>query len=396
MPAVAFSLGSKTKIREARPGIAGQKRKQNLFDNDGEDDNTEAASATEDVTLFDGQSYDILPSSKSPKLSDASKNTERPPQKYKNLAALHTARQHTKQAETVDSKLYEYDAVYDSFSAPKKKASEDTMDNVPKYMLNLLKSAEVRKRDQLRAKERLLQKEREAEGDEFADKEKFVTDAYKAQQEETRRLEEEEAAREAVDEEKRRKGGGMTGFYKELLKKDEERALEISKAAKEVVTKPKVGCDIEEEAEENPEEKSAAQVAAELNAHGAKVAVNDEGEVVDKRQLLSAGLNMAAKPKSGAAQPSKTAAQNLKGVGYSRPIATSSGREAQRERQTRMMAEQLERMAEQQAQAEAESQKALEDKARSQKTVTDISSAKERYLARKKAQEVEKAKKCGT
>ena len=59
-------------------------------------------------------------------------------------------------------------------------------------MENLLAAAEVRKRDQLRAKEKMLLREREAEGDDYADKEKFVTAAYRAQQEDMRRLEEEE------------------------------------------------------------------------------------------------------------------------------------------------------------------------------------------------------------
>ena len=83
-----------------------------------------------------------------------------------------------------------------------------------------MQAAEVRKRDQLRAQEPLLRIEREAEGDEFADKEKFVTGAYKAQQEEVRRMEEAEAKREAEEEKRKRKGGGMSGF---LQRSPEER-----------------------------------------------------------------------------------------------------------------------------------------------------------------------------
>jgi coiled-coil domain-containing protein 55 len=360
MPAIAFGLGSKAKPVPSKPGIAGQKRKQVLLDDDEDVDETKSLPAMENVSVLDSQNYHSPPPSKSPKLSSDAKKNGKPPQQYTNLSALHTAKKHTEQASTVNSTLYDYDAVYDSFQAPKKKATDETKATVPKYMSNLLQSAEVRKRDQLRAKERLIQREREAEGDDFADKEKFVTGAYKAQQEENRRLEEAEAAREAAEEAKRKKGGGMTGFYKDLLKKDEQRSIQISNAAEAAATIPKTKEDLEETAEENPEEKSAAQVAAELNARGAKVAINDEGEVVDKRQLLSAGLNVAPK------------------------------------RQTRMMAEQLEKMAEQQAQSEAEEQRALEEKAKSQKTGTDISSAKERYLERKKAQEAEKAKKSGT
>jgi coiled-coil domain-containing protein 55 len=396
MPAIAFGLGSKAKACPPKPAVAGLKRKQILFDDDGDDDDTTSLPAMENVNVLDSQMHDIPPPSKSPRLSNDTKKNGKPPQQYTNLSALHTAKRHTEEASTVDSTLYDYDAVYDSFQAPKKKASDDTKATVPKYMSNLLKSAEVRKRDQLRAKERLIQREREAEGDEFADKEKFVTGAYKAQQEENRKLEEAEAAREAAEEEKRRKGGGMTGFYKELLKKDEQRSTQISMALKAGATNSKTNEDFERDADETAQEKSAAKIAAELNARGAKVAINDEGEVVDKRQLLSAGLNVAPKPKTGGAQSKTTGPQVPKGTNYPKSSAASSAREAQRERQTRMMAEQLEKMAEQQAQAEAEEQRALEEKAKSQKTGTDISSAKERYLARKKAQEAEKAKRSGT
>ena len=391
MPSIAFGLGLKTATGQPRSGLAGQKRKQNLFGDDGEGEDTPPTSRAEDVSVLEVLQDDTPRRAKSPRLDNSPSKNGAPPQRYTNLSALHTAKKHTEEANAVDSTMYDYDAVYDSFHASKKQ-SEDSKTSVPRYMTNLLKSAEVRKRDQLRAKERLLQKEREAEGDEFADKEKFVTGAYKAQQEEIRRLEEEEAAREAAEEEKRRKGGGMTGFYKDLLRKDEQRSVEISRAAEEAATRPKVENEIEVEAEE----RSTAQVAAELNARGANVAINDEGEVVDKRQLLSAGLNVVAKPKGGVPSSGRAETQGPKALDYSRSAAAISARESQRERQTRMMAEQLEKMAEQQAQAEAEEKKAMEEKARSQKTGTEISSAKERYLARKREQEAQKEKKLGT
>lgn len=44
----------------------------------------------------------------------------------------------------------------------------------------------------------MIAKEREREGDEFADKDQFVTPAYLAQQEELRKAEEEEKKREGV------------------------------------------------------------------------------------------------------------------------------------------------------------------------------------------------------
>jgi coiled-coil domain-containing protein 55 len=65
-------------------------------------------------------------------------------------------------------------------------------------MDKLLASAEVRKRDYLIAQEKKYKKEREQEGEEFAGKEKFVTNAYKRQQEEIRKAEEEEREREGT------------------------------------------------------------------------------------------------------------------------------------------------------------------------------------------------------
>ena len=44
----------------------------------------------------------------------------------------------------------------------------------------------------------MIQREREAEGDEFADKEQFITQAYKDQIAEVRRAEEEEKIREGM------------------------------------------------------------------------------------------------------------------------------------------------------------------------------------------------------
>jgi hypothetical protein len=52
--------------------------------------------------------------------------------------------------------------------------------------------------DHLRAEEKMIQREREAEGDEFRDKESFVTQAYRDQLAEVREAEEEERKREGM------------------------------------------------------------------------------------------------------------------------------------------------------------------------------------------------------
>lgn len=363
MPALAFGL--KPTKQKQPTALAGQKRKPNLF-------NDEEAS-DDDSGAGDGMDGLARP-------AKAGHNGK--VQKYSNLSALHSAKKYADDANNVDPSIYDYDNSYDTFHAPKEPAS-NTKASGPKYMGSLMQSAEVRKRDQLRAKERLLQKEREAEGDEFADKEKFVTGAYKAQQEEVRKMEAEEAKREAEEEEKRRKGGGMSGFYKDLLKKDEERSIQISKAAEEAAAKPK-NVPVQEEIEDTD-----TKIAEKLNEKGARIAVNDDGEIVDKRQLLSAGLNVAKKPKIESQGTDKDPSAASKTADYSRSAAATSARQSQRERQTRMMAAQLEEMTQNQAEQEAKEQKAVEEKVKSQKTVVDISSAKERYLARKREKEEE-------
>ncbi|KAJ6164123.1 hypothetical protein N7470_002795 [Penicillium chermesinum] len=290
---------------------------------------------------------------------------------FTNLSTLHSSKKHAKEAEELDPSVYSYDEVYDSLHAKPKKTTTTNQSEVPKYMTNLLRSAEIRKRDQLRARERQLQREREEEGDEFADKESFVTSAYKAQQAEMRKVEEEEARREQEEEERRKQNGGagMINFYKDMLSRGDAEHGEVVKAAEEAAQRVKAGEVLEETVAES-EEKTDAQKAEELNSRGAHVVVNDEGQVVDKRQLLSAGLNVAPKPK---ATPPSAASKNARGP-LPRPGAE-------------LVAQQLEERARQEEEAEAARQKEIADRIRSKKSATDVSSAKERYLARKKERE---------
>merc|ERR1712141_170300 len=92
-----------------------------------------------------------------------------------------------------DASIYDYDGVYDQMKEEKEeKVVEKTKDKKPKYMQQLLKTAEKRQQLHERRIERKVQKERDAEGDEFADKEKFVTAAYKQKMLEIEEQEKEE------------------------------------------------------------------------------------------------------------------------------------------------------------------------------------------------------------
>ncbi|EEP75938.1 conserved hypothetical protein [Uncinocarpus reesii 1704] len=324
-----------------------------------------------------------------PTLSGSSKPVDRKGEDYANLSALHSSTKHAREAASLDPSIYDYDAVYDSIHAkPTKSSTSAAAASEPKYITSLLRSAEVRKRDQLRARDKLLAREREAEGDEYADKEKFVTAAYKAQQEEVKQIEAEEAAKEKEEEERRKKGMGMMGFYKDMLARDGKKHEEAVKAAEEAVRNRAEKADDEDKKE--PEDKSAAQIAAELNARGASIIVNDEGEVVDKRQLLSAGLNVASKPKQKATRARSTTESRVRDVRPDR-FGAGSARSQQRARQTEMLAAQLEERMRIEKQEEEARVKELAEKNKSKKSESDVMSAKERYLARKREREKEKA-----
>lgn len=331
-------------------------------------------------TIFDASDSESDSNTKSPPQPSAPlKRKARQISQYGDLSARHTSIKHAQAAQDLDPSVYDYDGVYDSLHAKPVK-SKDTSAG-PKYMTSLLAAAEVRKRDQLRAKEKALQREREEEGEEFADKEKFVTGAYKAQQAEMARIEEEEREREAAEMEKRKKtGGGMTGLYKDLLSREDEKHERAMRATEEAANG---GTDPAKE-EDGDGEKDETAMA---KARGA--IVNEDGQIVDKRQLLTAGLNVAKKSK---AQDEQSKRQRKEREQYAhRPVnARPDGKRDARERQTRMLEDQLAAAAKKAADDEKAEREALETANKRRVTEKDVSSAKERYLARKRAAEQEK------
>jgi len=99
-----------------------------------------------------------------------------------------------------DPSVFEYDAVYDDMSRAKAEIKEkEKSDKKPKYIEGLLKTAKSRELENELRKERLAQRERETEGNKFADKEAFVTSAYKKKMMELREMQEEQARDDAVD-----------------------------------------------------------------------------------------------------------------------------------------------------------------------------------------------------
>ena len=285
-----------------------------------------------------------------------------------------------------DPSLFDYDAAYDALHAQRSaKAAADRQnaaERQPRYMNEIMASADVRKRDFLRAKEKLLQREREAEGDAFADKETFVTDAWKAQKAEMRKAEEEETRLDKARDE-RKKEVGMRDFYRHLIDDDERRHKELMDAAA-------LGKDFKVEDAPAEKEKSGAELAEEMKAKGKNIVLTDDGQVVDKRELLTAGLNVVAKPKPAPSSDTRSAARPE----HWNPAtqARNEARRAMRERHSRMVQQQLGQTAKRAADDEAEEQRKLQHAAKSQKTEAEIGSARERYLQRKREAASAKAK----
>ena len=401
---MSFKFGLNVKNKGANPlakaaakPVLGKKKKP-LFDEEEEDPKGKSKAANDAQEIGELNFEDTLPSASSESLKPAPSKPKKgqppaPPSKKPKpkeddpttiafSASAAEAEKRAQEALEADATIYDYDAAYDALhavSAAKAAAERDNAaERKPKYMDALFESAEQRKKDQLRARDKLLQREREAEGDEFADKEKFVTGEYKAQQEETRKAEKEEKKRQEAEEEKKKKFG-MQGFHKQMLAEQERRHQEAIEAAAQALkdgVKPVV--------EEVEKKKTDAEIIEELRKQGKNVIVNEDGEVADKRQLLSAGLNIIAKPKSASSASKSTAAANQTQSAWTKP---KPGRNAQRERQTQMVAEQIEAANKRKADEEAEEQAKLEHARKSQKTEKDISSAKERYLQRKREKE---------
>merc|ERR1712029_1103795 len=140
------------------------------------------------------------------------------------------------------------------------KESKKEVDRKPKYMHNLLKAADERNKEFERRIERQVQKEREAEGEMYADKESFVTSAYRKKMEEIAKQEEEEARQARIEAALDvTKQNNLDGFYRHLYRQTMGEEKEQVEARKK-----------QEKLEETDEQK-AARVKEELR----KVKIKD-------------------------------------------------------------------------------------------------------------------------
>eukprot|EP01132_Coremiostelium_polycephalum_P009304 gene9304-11405_t len=123
-----------------------------------------------------------------------------------------------------DPTAFEYDSVFDQMKKQQQQKSKSGLmssnngDNKPKskYIGKLLAESEKKKKDFERLKERQIQKEREAEGDQFKDKETFVTQAYKDKLAKEKAEREKEEKQDQEDDVTKKKD--LSTFHRNLYK----------------------------------------------------------------------------------------------------------------------------------------------------------------------------------
>nr|CAG4642022.1 EOG090X0D2W [Eurycercus lamellatus] len=183
------------------------------------------------------------------------------------------ARQAAMKALEEDPTVFQYDEVYDEMQQKKEEKKPVKEEKKPKYIANLLRTAEMRKVELERRTERKVQKERETEGDMFSDKEAFVTPAYRAKLAELKQLEEEERLRDLreghLDVTKQ---ADMSGFYRHLYKQtfaDETKKVDDAPATEPVTFKPR----------DEGEAKTRRQYRSRKEEEEEEVVVAEESEV---------------------------------------------------------------------------------------------------------------------
>lgn len=140
-------------------------------------------------------------------------------QSVKNRALREIEEQHKKALEE-DPSVFDYDGVYDDMKAKiAQPRAMDREERKPKYIQKLLQKAEQRSREQEIVYERKLAKERSKEDHLYADKDKFVTGAYKRKLAEQAKWMEEERLRQIREEKDDvTKKKDLTDFYVNLEK----------------------------------------------------------------------------------------------------------------------------------------------------------------------------------
>ena len=180
----------------------------------------------------------------------------------------------------------------------------------------------------------------------------------------------------------------MAHFYRKLLEESEAKHEETVAATteKRVIGPqgPMPNLTIAKPAELEP--KSDVELARIAREQGKAVELNDDNQIVDKRELLSAGLNLSMpNTRKVGLHLSSKGTEGDQSAQTHRAVGTAASRKEINERRAREIAAQLEQ----------ERERLLKEKERQEtervnrvvtkrNTAEDVQSARERYLARKR------------
>lgn len=183
-------------------------------------------------------------------------------------------------------------------------------------------------------------------------------------------------------------GTGMSHFYRKLLEETEQQHEATVAAAAPSQSKTTIGpqaptanLTITKPADWEP--KSDLELARVAREQGKDIELNDDNQIVDKRELLSAGLNLSApNTRKLGLQLMKKQGDN---VAAHTAVGTAASRREINERRAREVAQQMqeeqERVAKEREQQEHDSAARIMAK---RNTEESVKSARERYLERKR------------
>jgi len=191
-------------------------------------------------------------------------------------------------------------------------------------------------------------------------------------------------------EKKNNTNTGMTHMYRKMLEDSEQRHEEAVAATQKLTFGPQMPSpNLTIIKPPNFTPKSDLELAQIAREQGREVELNDDNQIVDKRELLAPGLNLSApntrrlgvRISAGTSSSSAGAAE----VQSHRAVGTAASRREINERRAREILSQMEdekkRLAEEQARADDEATKRIVAR---RNTENDVQSARERYLQRKR------------
>lgn len=162
----------------------------------------------------------------------------------------------TAQALSQDATAFDYDGVYDDIQKSRGMKTQvqdaERVERKSRYIEDLLAKAETRKKENDISYERRLLKERLKEDHLYADKDKFVTAAYRAKLEQDAKWLAEDKMKDAIEEEEDvTKRADMSSFYSNLMNRNSSTGQGMVNETRRAAPEPSGGGDIQSKSQQS-------------------------------------------------------------------------------------------------------------------------------------------------